>query len=168
MPDWLTHVLAGYAAAKIIGTKLSSVKERETAIIVLGSLLPDGVKIGYIFEFFGVYLWDFLAPLGTVTGAALSSLLLSLLFKEERKAFALLLFGSMLHIFLDLFTMHATLPPPIFFPLSWAPYEIGLFRADDCRITIAAVVLAALVYGLTNRSKTAEGKQSALLLSFIF
>jgi len=150
MPDWLTHVLVGYAISKTLGLRFSAIGEKETALIVFGSLLPDGVKLGYLFEFFGIYLWKFLVPLGTVAGAVLSSFLLSLLFKEEIKTFLLLFFGSAAHIFLDLFTTHATPSPPIFFPFNWSDYEIGIIRSDDYRITALAIVLALSVYAITN------------------
>ena len=54
MPDWLAHILFAYILCKVLGMKLRSFNKENTAIVMIGSLIPDIVKIGLIFDLLGI------------------------------------------------------------------------------------------------------------------
>ena len=65
MPDWLAHILFAYVLCKVLGIKLKVFNNENVAIVMIGSLIPDVVKVGLIFDLAGIDVWDFIAPLHT-------------------------------------------------------------------------------------------------------
>ena len=59
MPDWLAHVLFVYILCKVLGVRFKVFNSRNTAIVMIGSLIPDIVKIGLIFDLAGIDVWGF-------------------------------------------------------------------------------------------------------------
>ena len=79
MPDWTTHVIAGWITGKATKSDVS--------LVVVGSLLPDIFKIQLVFNAMQIDTHGFFDPLHTPCGTLLIALLLSLLFKMAGRAF---------------------------------------------------------------------------------
>lgn len=62
-------------------------KKENVAIVMVGALIPDIVKIELIFDVFGVEVWDFIAPLHTLASSLLVAGLISMLFYESTVVF---------------------------------------------------------------------------------
>lgn len=62
-------------------------KKENVAIVMVGALIPDIVKIELIFDVFGVEVWDFIAPLHTPASSLLVAGLISMLFYESTVVF---------------------------------------------------------------------------------
>lgn len=146
MPDWLAHVLFAYVLCKILRIKFRQFNNENTAIVMVGSLIPDVVKIGLIFDLFGIYVWDFIYPLHTPIGSLLVAGLISLLFYESTVVFLLLVLGFITHYMLDFLMGHVSGGMLLLFPFSWDGYQLGLVQCDDYRITLVLVVLAVIIY----------------------
>ncbi|AGK60092.1 hypothetical protein Asulf_00056 [Archaeoglobus sulfaticallidus PM70-1] len=153
MPDWLAHVLFAYILCKVLGIRFKVFSNENTAIVIVGSLVPDTVKVGLIFDLIDVHAWDFIAPLHTPAGSLLVAGLISLLFYEVYTVFLLLILGFTTHYMLDLLLKHVSGGMLLLFPFSWGGYQLGLIQVDDYRITLVFVVLAVIVYAVT-RNKT--------------
>jgi hypothetical protein len=156
MPEWLTHVLFAYILCSILGMglKIKLFSIENTAIVLIGALLPDLVKVGLGFELMGVEVWDFIAPLHTPVGSLLVAALISLLFYETVMVFSLLIVGFVTHYLLDLLLgtvsgggMH------LLFPFSWHEYQLGLIQCDDYRILLIMVSVALIISLLRYRTK---------------
>ena len=64
MPDWLAHVLFAYVLCSVLGTKVSVFANKgNTALVMVGALIPDLVKVEIGFELIEMEVVDFLAPL---------------------------------------------------------------------------------------------------------
>jgi hypothetical protein len=104
VPDWLTHFVAAFLLATVLG-----IKEKE--IVILGGLLPDIFKIYIITSLFFdsskiLLIKNFFAPLHTVIGVLLNAALVSTFFRDfEFKAFKLIMIGAVLHFLLDAILM---------------------------------------------------------------
>jgi len=61
---------------------------------MVGALIPDIVKVGLLFDFLGMDVWDLIAPLHTPVGSMLYAALFSLLFEERIRILYLLIFGA--------------------------------------------------------------------------
>jgi hypothetical protein len=82
MPDWLAHVLFAYILCSILGRKFRVFNRENTAVVMIGALLPDIVKVRLGFDLISVEVWDFIAPLHTPIGSLLVAALISLFFYE--------------------------------------------------------------------------------------
>ena len=51
MPDWLAHILVAYILCCILGIKFKVFNKENTAIVMVGALIPDIVKVGLLFDF---------------------------------------------------------------------------------------------------------------------
>ncbi len=140
MPDWTTHVIAGWLTGKAI--------KRDVTIVVVGSLLPDVFKIQLLFDFLKIDTHGFFDPLHTPIGTILVALLISLLFEMHKLAFFLLLVGASTHYFLDFFLIHVSDGIRLFFPLSWKGYQIHAISSGNYWVTMIAVALAIIFYFL--------------------
>ncbi len=61
MPNWLAHVLFAYVLCKVSGIRFKFNNEN-TAIVMVGSLIPDVVKIGMSFDFVRYRRMGFYCP----------------------------------------------------------------------------------------------------------
>jgi len=103
MPDWLAHVLFAYILCSVLATKFTVFANKgNTALVMVGALIPDLIKIGLGFDLLGIAVEDFIAPLHTPVGSFLSAGLMALLFTEALVAFALFVLGFATHFVLDL------------------------------------------------------------------
>ena len=50
---------------------------------------------------------------------------------------------------LDLLLKHVSCGMLLLFPFSWEEYQLGLIQCDDYMITLVLVVLAVIVYAVT-------------------
>jgi hypothetical protein len=151
MPDWLAHILFAYVLCKVLGIKFKVFNKENTAVVMIGSLIPDIVKIGLIFDLFSIDVWDFITPLHTPACSLLVAGLISLLFYEPTVVFLLLVLGFTTHYMLDLLLKHVSGGMLLLFPLSWEEYQLGLIQCDDYMITLVLVVLAVIVYAIIKR-----------------
>ena len=146
MPDWLAHVLFAYALSKVLEIRFNSFRKEYTAIVVAGSLVPDVVKVGLIFGWFGVNIRDFIAALHTPVCSLLVAGLVSLLFYESAAVFLLLVLGFTTHYALDFLMGHVSGGMLLLFPFSWEGYQLGLIQVDNYMVALVVVILAILVY----------------------
>lgn len=101
MPDWISHILIGLAAAELFSID-------KKGLVVLGSLLPDFVvKINLLSAF--VHVNDsllFTARLyhSPVIGIIIPALIAPLFRYDLKKTYFFIMLGFMLHLFADSFT----------------------------------------------------------------
>jgi hypothetical protein len=161
MPDWLAHVLFAYILCSVLGMKFRLFTKDNTAIVMVGALIPDLVKIGLGFDLFGIAVWDFLAPLHTPIGSVLSAGLIALLFAEVFIVFGLFILGATTHFVLDLLLGHVSGGMLLFFPVSWQEYQLGLIHSDNYGVALILLFLAAFMFVLQkNNPEDREGKSS--------
>lgn len=153
MPDWLAHVLFAYILRSILGLKFRVFNRENTAVVMIGALLPDIVKVGLGFDLIGVEVWDFIVPLHTPIGSLLVAALISVFFYETGIVLFLLISGFATHYLLDLLLGHVSGGMRLFFPFSWQEYQWGLIHCDDYRITVILVVLALIIFTIQNRKR---------------
>jgi len=158
MPDWLTHILAAWIICKLLRIKFRAFDSKNTAIVMVGALIPDIVKVGLLFDSLGMDVWDFIAPLHTPIGSMLSAALFSLLFKfEERKRiFSLLILGASTHLALDFLLMHVSGGMLMLFPFSWHGWQLGVIQCENYYVALIALLLACIIYII---SKYYTGKE---------
>ena len=140
MPDWLTHSLLGWITGKTT--------KQDVALLVIGSLIPDLVKIALLFTWLGVNDVSFFEPLHTPIGAFLIAGIIALFFQEPKKAVLPLSIGIITHFILDFFLVHTHPTLTLLFPFSWDNWQYSLIRSDDYRMTIVAILAALLVYAV--------------------
>ena len=138
MPDWLTHTLTGWIIGKT--TKIN------IALIVIGSLIPDLVKINIAFVWLGINHQHIFDPLHTPIGAFLIAGIGSLFFKDTKKAFIPLSIGVISHFVLDFLLVHLAGGARLFFPFSWNQLNYSLIRSEDYWMTVVAIVIAIIVF----------------------
>jgi hypothetical protein len=152
MPDWLAHVLFAYVLCSVLVTKFKLFTKPNTALVMVGALIPDLVKVKLGFDLLGIAVDDFLAPLHTPIGSLLSAALMSLLFTEVLMVFALFALGFTTHFALDLLLGHVSGGMLLLFPVSWEEYQLGLIHADNSWVALILLGTAALVYVLQTRN----------------
>jgi len=138
MPDWLTHTLVGWITGKT--TKM------DIGLVVIGSLIPDLVKINLAFTWLGINHQQFFDPIHTPIGAFIIGGIIALFFEDAKKAFIALGIGITTHLILDFFLLHLSGGMKLLFPFSWEEWQYHLINSDDYRMTIIAVLAAILVY----------------------
>ena len=138
MPDWLTHTLVGWITGKTI--------RMDVSLVVIGSLIPDLVKIYLAFEWFNIDHHQFFNPLHTPVGGLLVAGIITLFFIEYKKAFLLLTIGLATHFILDFFLVHVAGGMKLLFPFSWEKWHYSLIWADDYWVTLVAILLAFIVF----------------------
>ena len=139
MPDWFTHTLIGWITGKT--TKM------DIGLVVIGSLIPDLMKIYLAFRWLGADYQHFFEPIHTPVGAFLIGGLIALFFVDAKKAFLTLGVGITTHFILDfLLVGDTTSGMKLLFPFSWKEWQYNMIRADDYRVTIIAVIAAVLIY----------------------
>lgn len=138
MPDWFTHSLIGWITGKTA--------KQDIALVVIGTLIPDLVKIDLLSTWFQVNFAMFFEPLHTPIGALLVTGIIATFFQDIRKAFFPLAVGVSTHFILDFFLVHVHGGIKLLFPFSWEGWQVSLIRSDDYLVTLVAVLAALLVY----------------------
>jgi hypothetical protein len=140
MPDWFTHSLVGWIIGKT--TKM------DVALVVIGTLIPDLVKINLAFTWLGLNDYQFFDPLHTPIGALLVAGIIAIFFPDIRKTFLALGIGVSTHFTLDFFLVHVHGGLKLLFPFSWQEWQVYLIRSDDYQMTIVIILAALLVFGV--------------------
>lgn len=144
MPELLTHVMLAYAIATLAMLKLQSIGKKERALFIMGTIVPDLTKAGYLFNLLKINLWNYLAVFETLTGALITCAFLATFSKERLKGFVALFSGTLLHFLLDLLIIHASSKTPLLFPFYNKSFELGMIRADAFALTAFAFFAALL------------------------
>jgi hypothetical protein len=165
MPDLVTHGLAGHLTGRLVGMR------RGVVLLVIGNCLPDllsrlpvriigeiNFRTGHFAEAYWYWMW---MPGHLPAGLLLACYALSHLFTRERRmaAFFTLVAGSATHLFMDSFQRHASGGEPIFWPVTWQGYEIGLVSPEASLDWIpwlagASVIVESLHQLLRRRRRT--------------
>jgi hypothetical protein len=151
MVDWLSHVLLAWIICQILSVKFKFFGGRNTAIVMIGALIPDIIKVGLLFRWINIDIWDFIVPLHTPVGAVLSAAVIALFFEEHMNAFKLLLFGMATHFLFDLPLAHLSGGMLMLFPFHWGRYQVYIIPTDDCIVPILASVVAIVIYIVKSR-----------------
>jgi hypothetical protein len=138
MPDWFTHTLIGWITGKIT--------KKDIGLIVIGTLIPDLVKINIAFAFLNINHYYFFDPIHTPICALLIGGIFSLFFKDYKKAFFALTLGIFTHFIFDFLLVHVAGGIKILYPLSWKEWQIYLIRSDEFFLTIITLIFAIIVY----------------------
>jgi membrane-bound metal-dependent hydrolase YbcI (DUF457 family) len=147
MPDWLTHVLVVWSLCTIIGFRYKQFSPENTAIAMLGALLPDAVKIAIPFQLLTGYDPSIVvATLHMPVGSIILAAMCSLLFKEKKTIFLFLLLGVLTHFGLDLLMTYYSGGTYLFFPLNWGQWQVGLISTVDYKVSLLAIIVAIYVY----------------------
>jgi len=115
MPDWFTHSLVGWIARKT--TKM------DIGLVVIGSLIPDLVKINLAFTWLSIDHQNFFDPIHTPVGAFIIGGIIALFFTNVKKAFMALGAGIITHFVLDFFLVHVSGGMKLLFPFSWEKWQ---------------------------------------------
>lgn len=159
MPDWVVHVAVAWTICRVLRFKYPQLDPANTALVMVGSVLPDAIKISILFEWMGLDWWDYLHAFHLPIGAFLLAGIAALLFKEKKTAFILLSAGIITHFALDLLLIQLGNGIYLFYPVSWMGFSLNLVPNDDYFITIAALLVALSVYFL---SKWLENKRISI------
>jgi len=156
MPDWLAHILVAYILCSILGIKFKVFSKENTAIVMVGALIPDIVKVGLLFDFIGMDIGHFIAPFHTPIGSMLSAALFSLLFEARKRIFYLLIFGASTHFALDFLLMHVSGGMLLLFPFSWGRWQLRVIQCDNYYVALVALLLACVIYIVSKYYKREE------------
>ncbi len=144
MPDWITHVLVAWTLTTILGFRFKQFSQPNSAIVMLGALIPDIYKINLLSDQFGIYLNDFLTPIHLPIGSIFIAALFSLFFSNRKSIFLFLIMGIATHYMLDLLLFSGGMA--IFYPLNPLKFQIGIISITDFNITLISIILAFFVF----------------------
>lgn len=157
MPDWVVHVCVAWTLCRILRFKYPQFNQGNTALVMIGSVFPDAVKISILLELMGLDWWDNIYVLHLPIGSFLLAGIVSLLFKEKKIAFIFLSLGILTHYALDMLLVQVGYGMPLFYPTSWTGFTLNLIYSDDYNITIVALAVALLVYLVSNWVEKKQG-----------
>jgi hypothetical protein len=146
LPDWIVHVAVAWTVCRVFRFRYQSFDPPNTAIAMVGSVIPDLMKLSMIFEFFGMDGLDYLIPLHLPVGSVLLAAIISLLFEDKKTVFLFLALGLATHFLLDLLLMQINGGMYLLFPFSWQTMSLNLVPNDDYYLTIVAIFVALSVY----------------------
>lgn len=146
MPDWVVHVAVAWTLCRILRFKYPQFNSGNTALVMLGSVFPDALKVSILFELMGLDWWDYIYVLHLPVGSFLLAGIAALFFKEKKIAFLFLSLGILTHYSLDLLLIQLGNGIYLFYPVSWMGFAANLVPNDDYYITIIALLVALVVY----------------------
>lgn len=149
MPDLLTHILFAWIICTILGWKFKQFDGPYTAIVMIGSVIPDFYKIILPLQFLHINLRYIIAPLHLPVGSLVVAGILSLFFQNYKKVFVFLSFGITLHFMLDLLLINLVGGIYIFFPFNWDYWSLNVIPMADYNITILTIIIAMFTYIIT-------------------
>lgn len=132
------HTIAGWITGKAAKIDVS--------LVIIGSLIPDLVKIYLIFDALKINSHAFFEALHTPAGSLLVAGSVAFLFPKAKEAFLFLSIGIATHFTLDFFLEHTSGGIKLLFPLSWEEWNINVIRSDNYWVTIFAVGIALVFY----------------------
>lgn len=151
MPDWIAHILVTWSICTVFGFKFKQFNPSNTAIAMLGSILPDTYKITPLLGLSGIKLENLLFPLHLPLGSLVFAIIISLFFEERKTTLIFLSFGIFTHYILDLLLETNNNGMYLLFPFNWNQWQLGLISNTDYTITIIAIICAGLVYFTYNK-----------------
>lgn len=157
LPDWIAHILITWSICTLLGFRFKQFRQSNTAIAMLGSILPDTYKITTLFSLMGIKLENLLLPLHLPIGSILFAIIISLFFEERKTALIFLSLGIFSHYILDLLLEMNNNGMYLLFPFNWNQWQFNLISNTDYTITLIAVIGAVLVYFTSkklNRKRT--------------
>jgi len=146
MPDWITHILAAWMLCTILGFKYKQFNPPNTAICMVGALIPDIYKIIIPLGAMGIHLESFLMPLHVPIGSFIVASVFTLFFKERKLVLSFLTLGFLTHYALDSLLINLNSGIYLLFPFSWVFWQFNIIPDDDFNVSILFMVLAAFVY----------------------
>jgi LexA-binding, inner membrane-associated putative hydrolase len=149
MPDWIVHITVAWILCRLLSFKYPQFDPNNTILVMIGSVLPDAVKVGLLFDLLGHDWWNYISALHLPLGTLILAGLLSLLFQEKKAAFLFLSLGILTHFLLDLLLIQPGDGIYLFYPISWLGFHLDLVPTTDYNITIIALAIALLVYLVT-------------------
>jgi len=149
MPDWVVHVAVAWTLCRVLRFKYPQLDPANTALVMVGSVFPDAIKISILLEWMGLDWWDYLQAFHLPIGAFLLAGIAALLFKEKKTAFILLSAGIITHFALDLLLIQLGNGIYLIYPISWMGFSFNLVPNDDYIISIAALLVALGIYFLS-------------------
>lgn len=135
----------------ILRFKFKELDNANIVLVMIGALIPDLFKIVIPLEYLGIYIKYFIYPLHLPVGSLISASLITLLFKEKRIVFLLLIFGIFIHYSLDLLMTYVSGGLTLLFPFSWAEWQLRIISVDDYYLLILAVFVALIVFAVSKR-----------------
>jgi hypothetical protein len=133
-----------WSLTTILGFKFKQFSQPNSAIVMLGALIPDIYKINLLLDQFGIYLQDFLIPIHLPIGSLFIAALFSLFFSNRKSIFLFLIMGIATHYMLDLLIFGGGME--LFYPFSSLNFQIGVISITDYTITIISIVLTFFVF----------------------
>lgn len=144
MPDWIAHVLVAWSLCTILGFKFKQFDQYNSAIVVLGALIPDLYKIYILMGIIGIEILNFVTPLHVILGSLLVAGIISLFFTKIKKTFLFLALGISTHYMLDLLLISGGIA--LLYPFSSLKFQIGIITVYDYNITIISIFIALILY----------------------
>lgn len=161
MTDLLTHVLFAYTLLRPISWRYEWFNSTIVTIGLVGAVIPDMAKIQLILPSSVIsatlsipFSWRPLTTIGGV-GFVIAVATYCVVPSLRQRVAVVLSLGAMTHLFLDaLLETPSGFGSPLFWPLSYARIPTGgLFLSTDPFPTIASLILALTVFGLSRRYK---------------
>lgn len=160
LPDWIAHILITWSICTILGFRFKEFNQSNTAIAMLGSVLPDVYKITILFNLSGIKLGNMLSLLHIPIGSFIFAIILSLFFKERKNALIFLSFGIFTHYVLDLLLEMNNNGMYLLFPFCWDQWQLGIISNIDYNVTIISIIGALIVYTLSKKSSLGKYSKS--------
>ncbi|MGZ7117965.1 MAG: metal-dependent hydrolase, partial [Methanobacterium sp.] len=136
MPDEITHVLVAWTLATLLGFRFKQFSQANSAIVILGALIPDIQKIYIFLDLIGVQI--LLIPIHLPVVSLLLAGFITLLFEKKKLIFSLLALGIFTHYALDLLMFSGGIS--ILYPFSAIKWQIGIISVTDYKITIISII----------------------------
>lgn len=149
MPDWITHILVAWTLCTILGFKYKQFNPANTAVCMVGALIPDTFKIVIPLGFMSIHAENLLMPFHLPIGSFIIASIFTLFFKERKLILSFLVLGVLTHYALDLLLTNLNGGMALLFPFSWSTWQLDIIPDDDFHITILAIGLALIVYSVS-------------------
>jgi len=149
MPDWVVHIAVAWTLCRVLRFRYSQFNPANTALVMVGSVFPDAVKISILLDLLGFDWWDYIHVVHLPLGAFLMAGIAALLFEEKKTALVFLSAGILTHFALDLLLIQLDNGIYLFYPFSWMGFSLNILPNDDYHITIVALLVALFVYLLS-------------------
>lgn len=146
MPDWIVHLGVAYIICTVLSYRYKIFDTPNTVLVMVGSVIPDLVKLGIITDLLGYGLWDYLWPIHLPIGGFIIAGIISLLMKDKKTAFLLLAMGVVLHFLMDLLLYNVSGGITLFFPFYWGSWQMDLFTTENIYPAILISIVALVVY----------------------
>ena len=148
MPDWVVHICVAYLICRILYFKYPLFDSANTILCMIGSLIPDIIKLQIIFGYFGLDWSDILLTFHIPLTSFIIAGIMSLFFENKKIALLFLIIGAITHFIMDVLLIDIEGGAYLFFPLSWQTFHLDLIPPDDYVITLITLTVTLTVYFL--------------------